>query len=413
VLRGCDAPDGARRPRPVLELADIVREHGEAFRRAHALTPDQHAALRAIERCRTAVLGGHLDVCLACGRAEPSYNSCRNRHCPKCQSLAQARWIAGRLARILPTHYFHVVFTLPESLRPLVRRNSRTVFDMLFAAASETLLELGRDPEWLGAELGVTAVLHTWTRELTIHPHVHCIVTGGGLTADSTAWKSSKRDFLLPVHVMGALFRGKMCAKLRDAHDRGRLDLGPDPVDPEGISILLGRLQRCSWVVYAKRPFGGAEHVIRYLGRYTHRIGISNQRLLSLQDGQVTFRTKDGKAITLAAQDFLARFIQHVLPPGFVKIRHYGLMAPSNATTKLAVARALLNSPPANPPAEGPAPAPSTGGPVDPALPWQQLLQQLTGIDVCRCPACGELAVVRRPLDAPKPLARAPPEVAA
>jgi len=410
VLHCCDAPDGAR-PLPALELADIVREHGEAFRRAHALTPEQHAALRAIERCRTAVLGGHLDVCLACGRAEPSYNSCRNRHCPKCQSLAQARWIAGRLARILPTHYFHVVFTLPALLRPLVRRNSRTVFDMLFAAASETLLELGRDPEWLGAELGVTSVLHTWTRELTLHPHVHCIVTGGGLTADGTAWKSSKRDFLMPVHVMGALFRGKMCAKLRDAHDRGRLDLGPDPVDPEGISILLGRLQRCSWVVYAKRPFGGAEHVIRYLGRYTHRIGISNQRLVSLQEGQVTFRTKDGKAITLGAQDFLARFIQQVLPPGFVKIRHYGLMAPSNATTKLALARALLNPTRTNAPGESS--APSTSGPVDAAQPWQQLLHELTGIDVRRCPACGELAVVRRPLNAPMPLARAPPEAAA
>jgi hypothetical protein len=411
VLHGCDAPVGARRPRPAVELADIVREHGEAFRRAHALTPDQHAVLRAVERCRTAVLGGHLDVCLACGWTEPSYNSCRNRHCPKCQSLAQARWIAGRLARILPTHYFHVVFTLPALLRPVLRRNPRVVFDMLFAAASETLLELGRDPKWLGAELGVTAVLHTWTRELTLHPHVHCIVTGGGLTADGTEWRSSKPDFLLPVHVMRALFRGKMCAKLRDAYDRGRLHLGPEAVDPEAMEILLDRLQRQDWVVYAKRPFGGAEHVVRYLGRYTHRIGISNQRLVSLQDGKVTFRTKNGKAITLDAQDFLARFLQHVLPPGFVKIRHYGLMAPSHATTKLVVARALLNSSRSNAPGEEP--ALSNRGPADATLPWQELLHQLTGIDVRRCPACGELAVVRRPLDAAHALARAPPEVAA
>jgi Putative transposase/Transposase zinc-binding domain len=404
VLRGCDAPVGARRPRPAVELADIVREHGETFRRAHALTPDQHAVLRAIERCRTAVLGGHLDVCLACGRTEPSYNSCRNRHCPKCQSLAQARWIAGRLARILPTHYFHVVFTVPAPLRPVLRRNPRAVFDILF---SETLLELGRDPKWLGAELGVTAVLHTWTRELTLHPHVHCIVTGGGMTADGTEWRSCKPNFLLPVRVMGALFRGKMCAKLRDAHDRGKLDLGPEPVDPKAMGILLDRLQRQDWVVYAKRPFGGAEHVVRYLGRYTHRIGISNQRLVSLQDGKVTFRTKNGKAITLDAQDFLARFLQHVLPPGFVKIRHYGLVAPSNATTKLVVARALLSSSRPGRPAEVSPPA------VDAALPWQELLHKLTRIDVRRCLACGALAVERRALHAPPARARAPPRAAA
>jgi hypothetical protein len=311
----------------------------------------------------------------------------------------------------MPTHYFHVVFTLQAPLRPVLRRNPREVFDLLFAAASETLMELGRDPKWLGAELGVTAVLHTWTRELTLHPHVHCIVTGGGMTADGTEWRSCKPDFLLPVHVMRALFRGKMCAKLRDAYDRGRLHLGPEPVDPEAMEILLDRLQRQDWVVYAKRPFGGAEHVVRYLGRYTHRIGISNQRLVSLQDGKVTFRTKNGKAITLDAQDFLARFLQHVLPPGFVKIRHYGLMAPSNATTKLVVARALLNASASN--TLGRSPAPSLGAPAHATLSWQELLLQLTGIDVRRCPACGQFAVVRRPLDAPPALARAPPKVAA
>jgi hypothetical protein len=406
-VHGC-APTGAS-PRPAVELADIVREHGEAFGRTHALTPDQRAVLHAIERCRTAALGGHLDVCLECGGAEPSYNSCRNRHCPKCQSLAQARWVAGRMARILPTHYFHVVFTLPAELRPLTRRHPRRVFDLLFAAASETLLELGRDPQWLGAELGITAVLHTWTRELVFHPHLHCVVTGGGLTADGTEWRSSKRDFLLPVHVMGALFRGKMCAKLREAHGRGHLDVGPEPVDPEGFSILLDRLQRRDWVVYAKRPFGGAEQVVRYLGRYTHRIGISNHRIVSLHQGKVTFRTKSGKAITLDAQDFLARFIQHVLPPRFVKIRHYGLMASSHATTKLEVARGLLNASPKVVP-DGPS-VPLSGTP-DAALPWHELLHQLTGIDLRRCPACGAIAVVRRPLDDPHTLARAPPEAA-
>lgn len=403
-MHGCGAPAGAP-TRPPVELADIVRVHGETFRRTHRLTTDQHSVLRAIVRCRTAVLGGHLDVCLACGRAEPAYNSCRNRHCPKCQSLAQARWVASRMARILPTHYFHVVFTLPAPLRSLARRNPRSLFDMLFAAASETLLELGRDPKWLGAELGVTAVLHTWTRELVFHPHLHCIVTGGGLTADGATWQRCKRDFLLPVRVMGALFRGKVLSKIRRAHARGQLDLGPEPIGPGGFHAMRGRLHRTDWVVYAKRPFGGAEQVVRYLGRYTHRIGISNQRIVSLERGKVTFRTKNGKRITLPAEEFLARFIQHVLPAGFVKIRHYGLMAPSHATTRLEQARRILRASPqrAN---DNARPRPSF--PIDADLGWCELLVRLTGIDLRRCRACGETAVVRRPLPQP----RAPPEAA-
>jgi hypothetical protein len=390
--------------RPALELADIVREHGQAFRRAHPLSTDQHAVLRAVERCRTAALGGHLDVCLECGRREPSYNSCRNRHCPKCQSLAQARWVASRMTRILPTHYFHVVFTLPAALRPLTRRNPRRLYEMLFEAAAETLLDLGRDPKWLGAQLGVTAVLHTWTRELAFHPHLHCIVTGGGLTDDAAAWRSCKRDFLLPVRVMGALFRGKMLSKIRRAYDRGRLDLGPEPFGPHAFHAMLDPLHRTDWVVYAKRPFGGVEQVVRYLGRYTHRIGISNRRLVSLADGKVTFRTKNGKSVTLDADEFLTRFVQHVLPTGFVKIRHYGLMAPRHATTTLERARRLLDrSPQRSQPDWPPAAAPA------PDLHWRELLRELTGIDLRRCPACGAMAVVRRPLDLQ---ARAPPEAA-
>jgi hypothetical protein len=404
-VHGCGAPRAAPH-RTAVELADIVRVHGAAFRRAHLLSPDQHAALRAIERCRTAVLGGHLDVCLQCGHSEPSYNSCRNRHCPKCQSLAQARWVAARSQRILPTHYFHVVFTLPAPLRAVTRRAPRAVFDMLFAAASETLLDLGRDRRWLGAQLGVTAVLHTWTRELVFHPHLHCIVTGGGLTADGTAWRCCKRDFLLPVRVMGALFRGKLLAKLRDAYDRGRLGRDPQGLDPDGFGQLVNQLHRTSWVVYAKRPFGGAQQVVRYLGRYTHRIGISNQRIVSLLNGEVTFRTKNGKSIALPAEDFLARFVQHVLPAGFVKIRHYGLMAPSHATTTLETARRILHRTPA-PQSVDRAPAEQTamGAEVD----WYELLRHLTGIDLRRCPACGAAGIVRRPLE---PQARAPPGAA-
>jgi hypothetical protein len=384
-----------------VQLGDIVRLHGEALRRAHVLTPQQHAALRAIERCRTAALGGHLDVCLQCGHAEPAYNSCRNRHCPKCQALAQARWVAARSARILPTHYFHVVFTLPAELRALARANPHELFDMVFAAASETLLELGRDSRWLGAQLGVTAVLHTWTRELVFHPHVHCIVTGGGLTDDGSAWRSARKNFLLPVHVMGALFRGKTISKIRRAQQRGRLELGSS--SPQQLRDTLDRLQAIDWIVYAKRPFGGALQVVRYLGRYTHRAGISNQRLVSLEDDKVTFRTKDGKTITLPAVEMLARFVQHVLPPGFVRIRHFGLMAPANVTGRLDRARQVLMA--RRDASDCAAPAPASVERLD----WRQLLACLTGIDLGRCAACGAMAVVRRPLPE---LARAPPHAA-
>ncbi len=276
---------------PRLEFADIVRAHGEAFARGRVLRPEQRAALRAIAQCRTAVLGGHLDVCTACGLERPSYNSCRNRHCPKCQSLAQARWVDSRLERILPIHYFHVVFTLPAELRALAKRSREAVFDMLFASASATLLALARDPKRLGAELGVTMVLHTWTRELLFHPHVHAIVTGGGLSDDGTRFVRARRRFLFPVRVMGALFRGKMLAALERAHAHGQIDLG---------NIDIRALHRKPWVVYAKRPFGGPDQVIRYLGRYTHRVGISNQRLVSWDDRGVTFRTKDGKSVTVS-----------------------------------------------------------------------------------------------------------------
>ncbi len=312
-----------------------MRAHGEAFVQSRALRPEQSAALRDIERCRTAALGGHLDVCTACGHEQPSYNSCRNRHCPKCQSLAQARWIDKRLERLLPVHYFHVVFTLPSELRAVAMRSREAVFDMLFASASQTLLTLARDPKRLGGELGVTMVLHTWTRELRFHPHVHAIVTGGGLSDGDARWVRARNDFLFPVRVMAALFRGKMLAALERAHARGCIDVG---------RVDLRALHRKSWVVYAKRPFGGPEQVVRYLGRYTHRVGISNQRLVSMDERGVTFRTKDGRAVTVAGHELLARFVEHVLPHRFVKIRHYGLHAASHATTRLEVARGRLTS---------------------------------------------------------------------
>jgi hypothetical protein len=292
-------------------------------------------------------------------------------------------------------HYFHVVFTLPSELRAVARRSRNALFDMLFASAAQTLLALARDPKRLGAELGVTMVLHTWTRGLLFHPHVHAIVTGGGLTGDGTRWVAAPRNFLFPVRVMGALFRGKMLAALERAHSLGRINLG---------KVDLQALRKTSWIVYAKRPFGGPEHVIRYLGRYTHRVGISNQRLVGMDERGVTFRTKDGKTITIPGVEMLARFVQHVLPPRFVKIRHYGLHAPSNATTRLALARQKLAPTSAAPPASPDAPAAQQ--PPD----CRELLLRLAGIDISLCPACHQPALIRQALPATR--SRAPPEAA-
>jgi hypothetical protein len=380
--------------RPALEVADIVRLHGEAFVRAHVLSPDQHAVLRAVARCRTAALGGHVDVCDACGHAAIAYNSCRNRHCPKCQALSQARWIERRMERVLPTHAFHVVFTLPSELHGLVMANKKTLFDLLFASAAEALLELGRDPRWLGAELGITSVLHTWTRDLRFHPHVHCIVSGGGLSLDGARWIATRPDFLLPVRVLGALFRGKFLACLARLYERGALRLdGPAAKLADAVTFarMRDKLYRARWVVYAKRPFGGPEHVFQYLGRYTHRVGLSNRRLVSLNEGGVTFRTRGDQTATLAPDEFLRRFLLHVLPKGFVKIRHHGLMAASNVPTRLAVARRFLESA-----APHVVPAIATA-PRD----FREILLALTGVDLRQCPRCGAFAMRRVPLDSP------------
>jgi Putative transposase/Transposase zinc-binding domain len=373
--------------RPALEVADIVRLHGEAFLRAHAVTPAQHAVLRDIVRCRTEVLGGHADVCSACGHVEISYNSCRNRHCPKCQSLAQARWLTSRLERLLPTHYFHAVFTLPSELHPLVLANPQAMYDMLLACAGETLTELGRDR--LGAQLGVTEVLHTWTRELLFHPHAHCIVTGGGLSLDAETWVSTRPDYLLPVRVLAALFRGKFLARVVTAYDAGELRLEGSAAalaDRDAFAQLRDKLYRKRWHVYVKPPFGGPEQVFQYVGRYTHRVGLSNRRLLSLDERGVTFRTRGDAIVTVSPDEFLRRFVLHVLPKGFVKIRHYGLLAAGNVTTKLAVARRLLT----------PAAAPLTE-PMRTPSDFREVLLALTGVDLRRCPRCGG-TMTRQPL---------------
>jgi hypothetical protein len=298
-----------------------------------------------IETCRTEILGGHVDTCDHCGHKAPSYNSCSDRHCPKCQALRQAKWIAGRKERILPTNYFHLVFTLPAELRSIALCNRKAVFDMLFAAASETLLELGRDEKQLGATLGITAVLHTWTRKLDFHPHLHCVVTGGGLHVDGNRWMASKPDFLFPVRVLSKLFRGKFLHALSRAHDRGELEFAGGCAALGGtnrFAAVKDKLYRKDWVVYSKRPFGGPEAVFEYLGRYTHRVAISNQRLIAMDTRGVTFFTKDGKTETLAPTEFIRRFLMHVLPGRYTKIRHFGLLAASNVNTKLKRSEKLL-----------------------------------------------------------------------
>jgi len=388
VARPVRAGCGPTRSRPSgLDVATIVRAHGAAVRRQQALSREQRQALRAIAVCRTPALGGHVDVCSRCGFERPAYHSCRNRHCPKCQSLAQARWIDQRMRRVVDVDYFHVVFTLPAALRPLALAHRRRVFALLMRAAAQTLLTLGRDPKRLGAELGITAVLHTWTRELEFHPHVHCIVTAGGLTADGRRWCPARQRHLFPVKVLGALFRGKVLAALQQSLARGELS-SPDPV---ATRRSIGALHGTPWLVYVKRPFGGAKRLFQYLGCYTHRVGLSSQRLVARD--AVTFRTKDGRTLTLPPEEFLRRLLLHVLPAGFVKIRHSGLFASRQVSTSLPIAQRLLAD---RQPIEH----------TEPPSNWTALLQRLTGIDLSRCPRCEQSTLDRRALS---PYAERPP----
>ncbi|HYU09720.1 MAG TPA: IS91 family transposase [Gemmatimonadales bacterium] len=384
--------------RPRWDIAEIVRRHRAKLEAHVRLTLEQRGVLRAIELCRTAALGGHLDVCRACGYEHAAYNSCRNRHCPKCQALAQERWIGARAERLLPVHHFHVVFTLPSELRGLAKFRPRELYDALFAAAAETLLKLGRTR--LSAKLGVTMVLHTWTRDLRLHPHVHAIVTAGGLGIEGEGWRPSSQKYLFPVQVMGALLRGKMMDALRRLHARGVFSRFDDFADPEGFDSLMGRLAKIDWLVHVKKPFRDARFVLRYLGRYTHRVAISNSRLVAVTDDVVTFRTKDGKTATLGPVEFLRRFVQHVLPDGLHKIRHFGLYAGTHAHGALLVARTALST------SAAAAVQPLGGENSTATASWSQLLCLLTGRDPDRCPRCGErlehVPVV--------PSARAPPQ---
>ena len=374
--------------RTSLEVADILRQHGEAYRRAHAghLSLGQLRVMSAIEACRTAELGGHVVRCDGCERLAVSYNSCRNRHCPKCQGQAAKAWLAERQADLLPVPYFHVVFTLPGPITTIAFQNKAVVYDLLFKAAAETLATIAADPKHLGARIGLIAVLHTWGSALTHHPHVHCIVPGGGLSADGTRWIACRKGFFLPVRVLSRLFRRRFLEKLMAAHARGRLSFFGDLVhlaDAEAFAAHLAPLRRAEWVVYAKPPFGGPAAVLAYLARYTHRVAIANSRLVSMDDHAVRFRWKDYRTadpttgavkirtMALSPDEFIRRFLLHVLPAGFHRIRHSGLLAKGPRAPDLGRLRKLI----AAQTGETAAPADTQPDPVEP--------------EPQTCPGCG------------------------
>ena len=379
--------------RPALEVADILRDHGSAWRDANQgqVSLGQLKVMSAIERCRTAALGGHVARCenAACGYTQISYNSCANRHCPKCQGAAARRWLADREAELLPVPYFHVVYTLPSELRDVAYQNKRVVFNLLMKAAAETTLTIAADPKRLGARIGITAVLHTWGSALTHHPHVHMIVPGGGLSLDNARWVAARSNFLVHVNVLARLFRGKMLAMLMHAHDAGELkffNTHAGLADKTAFQRFIAPLRRIKWVVYCKAPFAGPEQVLRYLSRYTHRVAISNRRLVAADSEAVAFRWKDyrgngsdrWKTMRLQPHEFIRRFLLHVLPKGFHRIRHYGLFASTNRAQSIATARALLE---VAAPAAGPQEQPDLAPHTPRVLP-------------CPCPCCGARMIV-------------------
>jgi Putative transposase/Transposase zinc-binding domain len=382
--------------RPALEVADLIRAQGNRFldRYRSSFSFQQLKVFRAVQSCRTAALGGHLDWCSRCGYQAISYNSCRNRHCPKCQTQARQRWLAAREQEVLPTAYFHVVFSVPHELNVLALENPRCFYDLLFAAASAALLEVAANPKRLGAEIGIIAILHTWGQNLLLHPHIHCVVPAGGLAPDHSRWVSTKTYFFLPIPVLRKVFRGKFIAGLKRLRKQGKLfSKGPARAlnGARQFAKLLRRLHLRRWVVYAKASFGGPVQVLRYLGRYTHRVAISNHRLIAFDGEQVSFQWKDyahggaQKEMTLGATEFLRRFFLHVLPKGFVRIRHFGFLANRFRTQALTLCRPLLA-----------AAAPAIAATSEPTPTWH-------------CPVCGAPMEVQCALTATELLARCPP----
>ncbi|MEP7308278.1 MAG: IS91 family transposase [Acidobacteriota bacterium] len=375
--------------RPAIEVADIFRRYGEAYR-THAglaLSSVQGRVMTAIERCRTAALGGHMEQCDQCGHTRVWFNSCRNRHCPRCQSLARAAWIHDRETDLLDCQYFHVVFTVPAEVAAIAYQNKSVVYGLLFHAAAETLRTIAADPQHLGAQIGFFAVLHTWGQTLVFHPHLHCVVPGGGLSIDGTRWVSCRPGFFLPVRVLSRLFRRLLLGALHDAFDAGQLRFSGSLQalsQPHMFAAHVQPTRQTEWVVYAKPPFAGPQQVLDYVGRYTHRIAISNHRLLDIDDGQVRFQYKDYRAasqktLTLAATEFIRRFLLHVLPRGFHRIRYYGLLGNRHRIAKLAQCRELLG-----------VTVPDTIAPASPASQdYRDRYEALTGISLRTCPVCG------------------------
>ncbi len=372
------------RARPRWEVADVLRLHGEAYRRSHPPPLPHLKIMRAITACRTPVLGGHVERCGSCSFERRAYNSCRNRHCPKCQSLAKARWLKARTAELLPVGYFHVVFTLPHELNPLILCNKAVVLKLLFEAVARTLSQFGRNPgNGLGGKIGFLAVLHTWDQKLLDHFHLHCLIPAGALSPDGRRWVAARKDFLFPVKALSRVFRGKFVALLKDSFVQRRLAFPGRTASlgaPGGFHALIGQLYEKDWVVYSKAPFGGPRKVLDYLGRYTHRVAIANHRILALEDGNVTFSYRDRrdgdslKSLTVPAEEFIRRFLLHALPASFMRIRHFGFLANRAKGRDLQRCRQLL----------GLSPEPTVTQPMTD----QEQLHELTGKDPRKCPAC-------------------------
>jgi hypothetical protein len=373
-----------------IEVADIFCKHGHAYRVSRKMPLHHIRTMRAIERCRTAELGGHVDECDCCGHIRISYNSCRNRHCPKCQFLKKEKWLEDRKEDLLPIPYFHVVFTIPAKLNPIALRNKRVFYNILFRSVSETLFELSGDPKHLGGQIGFICILHTWGQNLMDHPHIHCIVTGGGLSRNATRWLSFRKRFFIPVKVLSRLFRGKMLFHLKKSWEKGELKFpGAITELQDQSAVLLNGLSQMEWVVYSKPPFKDAEALIDYLGRYTHRIAIGNHRILKMEDGHVFFSWRDyadgnkKKLMKLEASEFIRRFLLHVLPEKFVKVRYYGLLANRKSDTMLSRCRRLLADP--NEPRNGSVPET-----------WQEFLLRVCGLDLLTCPFCKKGRMIKK-----------------
>jgi len=375
--------------RPKLEVADVFRRYGEAYREQHdgSLSSAQRRVMTAIEVCRTAALGGHLERCDCCNHERPSYDSCRDRHCPKCQSLARAEWVEKRISEVFPTHYFHVVFTIPEQVASIAYQNKDLVYGILFRATAETLSTIAADPQHLGAEIGFFAVLHSWGQNLLFHPHLHCVVPGGGISPDGARWISCRPNFFLPVKVLSRLFRRLFLRYLQESFDAGRLQFFTSLQalqDPQAFTRHLDLVRDVEWVVYAKPPFAGPQQVVDYVGRYTHRVAISNHRIVDIEDGQVKFNWRDyrdnnqQKTMPLTADEFIRRFLLHVLPSGFHRIRYYGFLGNRHRKEKLERCRQLLGM---TPPMENSAePAPQED--------YRDRYERLTSRSLRECPVC-------------------------